>query len=199
MMAAVMVGAALCGSVSAAEAASATQTEAPNTTSGPPTKVVQDITRYCQACWRNARLHPDSWSDATQEVLTRLLQTVAHDQWSILLKSEGDERKEFLRAIDAVRKRTQRGKRYSGLVDEVSDRRNSPEQHRSELREELRLASVAVLSDRQSAILSLTSEGWSIPEIAERMQTTAERISDEKYKAIRKLRSHLHVDRGVDG
>jgi len=197
MMAAVMVGAALCGSVPAAEAAQASQTAAPSSTDGPPTEVVRNISRYCQACWRNARLHPDSWSDATQEVLTRLLQTVAHDRWVILLKSEGDERREFLRAIDAVRKRTQRGKRYSGLIDEVSDRRDSPEQNRSELREELRLAASEVLSDRQSAIISLTSEGWSIPEIAERMQTTAERISDEKYKAIRKLRSHLHVVRSV--
>src|SRR5438874_8418696 len=38
-------------------------------------QAIQDISRYCQVCWRNARLHPDSWTDATQEVLVRLLQT----------------------------------------------------------------------------------------------------------------------------
>ncbi len=33
-----------------------------------------------------------------------------------------------------------------------------------------------------------------VPEIAEELRTTPERVSDEKYKAIRKLRSHLGVD-----
>ena len=37
-------------------------------------------------------------------------------------------------------------------------------------------------------------KGWSAQEIATRLDTTAERVSDEKYKAIRKLRVHLGVD-----
>ena len=37
----------------------------------------------------------------------------------------------------------------------------------------------------------LSFEGWSVHEIAEEMQIPAERISDEKYKAIRKLREKL--------
>ena len=43
---------------------------APDTT----LRAVNDISRYCTTCWRNARLHPDVWTDCTQEVLSRLLQ-----------------------------------------------------------------------------------------------------------------------------
>ena len=61
-------------------------------------------------------------------MLVRLLQTVEPDKWSTLLKQdENDDRREFLRAIDAVKKRTQRARKTSGLADEVADRRFAPE------------------------------------------------------------------------
>jgi RNA polymerase sigma factor (sigma-70 family) len=154
-------------------------------------QAVNDISRYCQACWRNARLHPDAWGDCTQEVLTRLLQTVQPEKWDGMLKLETEERREFLRAIDAVKKRTQRAKKYAGLIDEVGDRRSDSEQTKNELREELDRVAQEVLSVRQQRILQLSCEGWTIPEIAEELKTTVERISDEKYKAIRKVRRHL--------
>ena len=44
-------------------------------------RAVSDISRYCAACWRNARLHPDCWTDCTQEVFTRLLERVSPDTW----------------------------------------------------------------------------------------------------------------------
>jgi RNA polymerase sigma factor (sigma-70 family) len=182
LMAAVVVGTAL----------SALGGEAKASSSQPATDAVQDISRYCQVCWRNARLHPDSWSDCTQEVFVRLLQTVEPDKWSGLLKQETDDRREFLRAIDAVKKRTQRARKTSGLADEVADRRFGPESARNELHEELDMASHKVLSQRQKQILRFTCDGWSIPEIADEMSTTVERISDEKYKAIRKLRKEIH-------
>jgi RNA polymerase sigma factor (sigma-70 family) len=160
----------------------------------PGDQAVQDISRYCQVCWRNARLHPDSWTDCTQEVLVRLLQTVEAEKWPTLLKQdEGDDRREFLRAIDAVKKRTQRARKASGLVDEVADRRYGPESTRNELHEELEKVSHKVLSQRQQQILRLTCDGWSIPEIADELATTVERISDDKYKAIRKLRKELNA------
>ncbi len=96
-MVAVVVGAALT-SLSAPE---------PVVASHPNPQAVQDISRYCQVCWRNARLHPDNWSDCTQEVLARLLERVEPARWSSLLREETEDRREFLRAIDAVKKRTQ--------------------------------------------------------------------------------------------
>ena len=106
LMAAVVAGTALSAIGSEAKA------------SGPAPEAVTDISKYCQVCWRNARLHPDSWPDCTQEVLVRLLQTVEPGKWSTLLKQdENDDRREFLRAIDAVKKRTQRARKTAGLAD----------------------------------------------------------------------------------
>ena len=48
-----------------------------------------------------------------------------------------------------------------------------------------------IRSPRQQAILRLSFEGWSVQEMAEELRTPPERVSDEKYKAIRKLRAHL--------
>jgi len=185
LMAAVVVGSALSALGSEARAATVQQ---------PPTDAVTDISKYCQVCWRNARLHPDSWTDCTQEVLVRLLQTVQPDKWAGLLKQdENEDRREFLRAIDAVKKRTQRARKTSGLADEVADRRYAPEAARNELHEELAKVSHKVLSQRQQQILRLTCDGWSVPQIATELSTTVERVSDEKYKAIRKLRKELHA------
>ena len=47
------------------------------------------------------------------------------------------------------------------------------------------------LTSRQQRIMQLSFDGWSVQEIAEDLALPAERVSDEKYKAIRKLRSHL--------
>src|SRR5262245_64666087 len=75
-------------------------------------KTVNDLSRYCTACWRNARLPANSWTDCTQEVFTRLLERVPTEKWEQTLRGEGDERREFLRAIDAVKKRVQRGRKW---------------------------------------------------------------------------------------
>ena len=69
---------------------------------------VRDITRYCQVCWRNARLPVDRWDDCTQQVFARLLERVDVAKWHTLLKDDAEDRREFIRAIDAVKKRTQR-------------------------------------------------------------------------------------------
>lgn len=154
--------------------------------------VVQDLSRYCQACWRNARLPADAWPDCTQQVFARLLERVEPAKWSTLIQTEGEERKEFFRAIDAVKKRTQRARRFVDLSTDVADRRAADAF--GDRRDELARASQEVLSPRQRRIVELTAGGWGVPEIANELGTTPERISDEKYKAIRKLRTHLQVD-----
>lgn len=155
---------------------------------------VRDITRYCQVCWRNARLPADRWDDCTQLVFTRLLERVAPDKWASLLRDEDENRREFIRAIDAVKKRTQRARKYTDLSLDVADNRNRTDSYVREQREAIELAATEVLSERQRKIVELTADGWAVPDIAVELRTTPERISDEKYKAIRKLRSHLGVD-----
>src|SRR5947209_1823924 len=87
---------------------------APAATSEATLRAITDLGRYCTTCWRNARLPADSWSDCTQEVFRRLLERVPSTSWDQVLHAEGQERREFLRAIDAVKKRTQRARKWSG-------------------------------------------------------------------------------------
>ena len=159
----------------------------------PSSKAVTDISKYCQTCWRNARLPADRWNDCTQQVFTRLLERLAPHQWANVLAAEGDERKEFLRAIDAVKKRTQRDRKYAGLTPDAADWKTAAADLRDD-REAVAAAAERVLSERQRRIVELTAGGWAVPEIAAELGTTAERVSDEKYKAIRKLRTHFGVE-----
>jgi RNA polymerase sigma factor (sigma-70 family) len=154
-------------------------------------EAVQNIGRYCTVCWRNARLPLDSWGDCTQEVFQRLLERVPAARWELALRDEGEERREFLRAIDAVKKRTQRARRYSDAVEGTADPRPTNERRLEEDREVIWRAAEELLSDRQRRILRLSFEGWSVQEIAGELALPVERVSDEKYKAIRKLRGQL--------
>ncbi len=162
--------------------------QAPETT----LRAVNDMSRYCTTCWRNARLQPDLWGDCTQEVFGRLLERLPADHWNRVLQDDGEERREFLRAIDTVKKRTQRSKKfYSASLDDFADRRNSDAGEWSEEREAVRKAAEEVLSTRQQKILQLSGEGWPVNAIAKQMGERVERVSDEKYKAIRKLRARV--------
>lgn len=184
VMAAVMLGTGL----SAQEACANTPASAQQVDD----HAVRDITRYCQVCWRNARLPDDLWADCTQQVFTRLLESVGRDRWTGLLKTEDQDKREFLRAIDAVKKRTQRARRFVDLSNDVAD--NWTRATVVDQREEVNIAAEEVLSDRQQKIINLSADGWAVPEIAVELGTTTQRISDEKYKAIRKLREKLGVD-----
>ena len=61
----------------------------------------------------------------------------------------------------------------------------------AEKRELVSAAANELLSERQQQVLQMSFEGWSVQEMAEKLQLSADRVSDEKYKAIRKLREHL--------
>lgn len=155
-------------------------------------RAVTDISRYCTACWRNARLHPDCWTDCTQEVFSRLIERVRPDSWDLVLADEGSERREFLRAIDTVKKRTQRSRKFSSCpMDSFTDLCEAHERKLADDLAAVRQAAQEVLSHRQEKIVELSLEGWSVQEIAGELKLPPERVSDEKYKAIRKLRERL--------
>jgi RNA polymerase sigma factor (sigma-70 family) len=182
MMVAVVLGTALAATPSKAAASQS---------AGASSKAVTDISKYCQTCWRNARLPADRWQDCTQEVFVRLLERVEADKWgAVLVDNETTERREFLRAIDAVKKRTQRARKFSGLTPDQPDHRLTNTTTKDD-RESVAKAANEVLSPRQRRLLDLTADGWSVPEIATELGTTVERVSDEKYKAVKKLQHYL--------
>jgi RNA polymerase sigma factor (sigma-70 family) len=154
-------------------------------------RAIADINRYCTTCWRNARLPAQAWNDCTQEVFTRLLERLPDEHWTSVLQTDGAERRELIRAIDSVKKRHLRMHRWTGSLDGVADRHESISRDRAEQRNLVDEKAQELLTPRQQRILQLSFEGWSVQEIATEMATAAERVSDEKYKAIRKLRAHL--------
>ncbi|MCI0352372.1 MAG: hypothetical protein L0Z53_23380 [Acidobacteriales bacterium] len=179
-LAAVVLGTALATMGSSAQAATSVEVSG---------QAITDISRYCTACWRNARLPVDRWNDCTQEVFQRLLERVDPAGWKQVLSGEGEERKEFLRAIDAVKKRSQRERQRLTLAPELAvDTQDSVNRARSDERDAVRQVASELLSPRQQRILQMTCEGWSVADMATELSTTPERISDEKYKAVQKLR-----------
>ena len=159
------------------------------------TDLVRDIQRYCTACWRNAHLDPNVWDDCTQEVCCRLLGKARAGQLdlNLVLGLDTTERRELVRAIDMVRKRVQREKRFVTLDDQATagPDRDALHRERQELGELLENARAAVLSERQDRIVEMWTRGHTVPEIAESLQMPVVRVSDEKYKALRKLEKHL--------
>lgn len=161
---------------------------------------INSISRYCTTCWRNARLPVDQWGDCTQEVLCRLLERVPAAGWDQVLTGEGEERREFLRAIDTVKKRRQRERARAAVLPEVvADLRDVRAQAERDEREEVRQAASQVLTARQQRILQLICEGHGVTDVAGELGITPERVSDEKYKAIQKLRAHFRSHPEIDG
>ena len=165
------------------------------TASASEPELVRGIQRYCTVCWQNARLDPGLWDDCTQEVCCRLLGKARAGQLdlNLVLAEDTQERRELVRAIDMVRKRVQRAKRFQALDDQGTagpdvDRR---QRDRQELGEILEAARQAVLTPRQDQIVDLWTHGWTVPEIAAKMKLPPARVSDEKYKALRKLENQL--------
>lgn len=164
--------------------------------------LVRDIQRYCTVCWRNARLDPRLWDDCTQEVCCRLLTKAREGRLDLtqVLAEDAPERRELVRAIDMVRKRVQRTKRYQSIDGSApASMSDARDRERLELGEILEAARRAVLSKRQDRIIELWMRGWSVPEIGEELALPLARVSDEKYKALRKLEQHLQDQREILG
>ena len=163
--------------------------------------LVHDIQRYCAACWRNARLDPGVWDDCTQEVCVRLLGKARAGELdlNLVLADDTAERRELVRAIDMVRKRVQRARKYQPLDDQFTPGPDHDRRHRDrqELGEVLEAARREVLSPRQDQIVELWTRGWTVPDISTKLNLPPARVSDEKYKALRKLERHL-ADRRDD-
>lgn len=156
-------------------------------------EMVRDIQRYCTVCWKNAHLDPSLWDDCTQEVCVRLLGKARSGalDLNLVLADDTEERRELVRAIDMVRKRVQRSKKHQPLDDSAPAFATNSDRDRLELGEILEAARRAVLSPRQDKIVELWTRGWTVPEIADLLELNPARVSDEKYKALRKLERHL--------
>lgn len=161
-------------------------------TAAPAPAAVTNISRYCTACWRNARLPADVWPDCTQEVFVRLLERLPAETWNDALNQNAAEHRELVRAIDCVKKRVQRSKKTQAIpVEGVTDQQQSVDTSRREEWELVRQAANEVLSERQRKIIAMSAMGYEAADISKELGMSSARVSDEKYKAVHRLREYL--------
>ena len=158
-------------------------------------KAVQAVEQYCNASWNNAHIARQDWDDCTQETFKRLLERVSRNQLvQAIADAKSRERRELIRCIWCTEHSRRRSKRHYSLnSEEIPDKRSgqtSFPQTLDEIREVVQDSAIR-LTPRQRKILTQWLDGDSIPEIAENLAISHARVSDEKYKALRKLRRIL--------
>lgn len=160
-------------------------------------RAIEKLEQYCSASWRNAGIKRDEWDDCTQQALTELLEQVQREGLPQAIENgESLERRELNRAIWRLVQRQRRKPRLRSF-DEARTLAPSAFPSMNSLNtdwERVSDAASTALSDRQRQILELSRAGYRVAEIAEQLRTTPQRVSDEKYKAIAKLRGCLGIE-----
>lgn len=153
------------------------------------------IDRYCNACWRQAAVATQDWEDCTQQVFVDLLERVSRDRFATAMNHpKSAERRQLHRAIWSAVQRWRRTRRPHQLGD--SDSPDFRLAHAEELAQtrDMIVAALPDLTERQQDIVARFIDGASVADIATELGTTPARVSDEKYKAIQKLRQKLGSD-----
>jgi hypothetical protein len=150
--------------------------------------VLSRIERYCTVSWQNAGISPQDWGDCTQDAFVELLERISREGWCTAVENpQSEERRELNRTIWCIVKRWQRAARHDRLDLDVADTTAGtvpqllPEEWAA-------LVHQASLSQEQATILEEWSQGSAVADIARTMQLPAARVSDQKFKAIQKLR-----------
>lgn len=160
-------------------------------------QAIESIDRYCQASWRNARIDPQDWEECTQQTFAELLDRVSRDRWSEAIENkESSERRELNRSIWRIAQRWRRAPRFRHGSTELFAAQASSERQRldgpglDDVRHALSSPETG-LSARQQDVMQRWLDGSTVGEIATDLDLPPARVSDEKYKAIRKLREKL--------
>ena len=154
------------------------------------------IQAYCCRSWQNGGIAKQDWDDCTQEVFERLLGSLRADQVkTAITERDSEERRELHRAIWAAAQRRRRAKQHATFFDD--DTWQTPSDPWPEKNERLAQVHSAIdapaanLPPRQKEIVTRWSKGDAREAIAADLGLSPERVSDEKYKALQKLRQHF--------
>jgi len=160
------------------------------------TQVVRQIQRYCSASWQNANVPRAEWQDCSQQVFVELLQRIPHSKLvNAIVCSASEERRELNRSIWRIVKRWRRRVRHASLdgFDTADPATLAGHQTDDDVLERVTQIAAKELTQRQSCIFSLLCEGHSIGQISEHLNIPAQRVSDEKYRAIQKIRRSVSL------
>jgi RNA polymerase sigma factor (sigma-70 family) len=161
------------------------------------------LDRYLARAWFRAGISPQQHDDCTQAVYTTLLQTLGRDQFDQLLSDVGQfgirdvlsretaDGPDFFRAIDSVKKRAQRERNYQPLETVEADLSSQSSLSSAELKSTLQEAIQSSLSPREAALIQATLQGETPAEIAQQWGIAPKTVSNEKTRALQKLREVL--------
>jgi DNA-binding CsgD family transcriptional regulator len=166
-------------------------------------RVIEQIYRYCAASWRHAKVPRGEWSDSTQQVLSELIERVSSRRLEIAIFDRHSlERRELKRAIWRITRRLKRAIRFVslGTLDLPDPSTVQMTGATIEFDDVMRLVA-DIVTPRQHRILALLSQGCTISDIAFQLGVSPARISDEKYRAIQRIRrfqrTHLVAGRST--
>jgi RNA polymerase sigma factor (sigma-70 family) len=164
------------------------------------------LDRYLARTWFRAGISPQQHDDCTQGVYTTLLQTFGRDRFDLLLSEVGQfgirdvlsretaDGPDFFRAIDTVKKRAQRERNFQPLDTVDLAAMNQPGESAADFKNSLQEAILASLSPREAALIQATLQGETPAEIAQQWGIAPKTVSNEKTRALQKLRDVLVSD-----
>jgi RNA polymerase sigma factor (sigma-70 family) len=167
---------------------------------------ISQLNRYLARAWSRAGLPTQVYDDCTQAVYTTLLQNLGRNGFDHLaadvgengipdvLSRETPDGPDFFRAVDMVKKRAQRERSYQALDDfsDVAGTDGAATDWQSALNE----AIATRLNPREAALIHDTLQGKTPAEIAHAWGVAPKTVSNEKTRALAKLRDALSADVG---
>jgi DNA-binding CsgD family transcriptional regulator len=169
---------------------------------------LSQLDRYLARAWARAGISSQHYDDCTQAVYTTLLQNLGRDGFDHLvedighqgvrqvLNAETSEGPDFFRAVDMVKKRAQREKSFQSL-DAYPTEVAAPigwDGATADWRGALNEAIDRSLSSREADLIRATLQGKTPAEIAAQWGVAPKTVSNEKTRAIQKLREALVAD-----
>lgn len=158
-------------------------------------RAIGSIQAYCNTSWRNAGIPPSQWPDCTQATFSELLGRIPSENLAeATIDVMSNSRRELNRSVWCVAQRYRRRHQTKPLPtsDFVEQRQASHVAGFSakDLREAID-SPQGCLSKLQRDILHHLADGYSVAETSDQLGIASQRISHEKYRAIRMLREQL--------
>lgn len=165
---------------------------------------IDQLNRYLARTWNRAGIKAHQHEDCTQAVHASLLQLLERNRFDSML-SQISERgipqvlnresplgPDFFRTVDMIKKRALRQKSHLALDDQLDmPAANGGDGASESWRGVLSEAIARSLEPREADLIRATLEGYTPAEIASRWGLAPKTVSNEKTRALQKLRSAL--------